>query len=678
MNQTKFLEKLIFVVTGIIFFVPLVITPNHLIFPFIVPKILAFRVLAVVLMVAYGLLLIASYKKYKIQKTPLNIAVAIFALSAILSTVFSTDVHRSFWDSHERMLGLFTLLHYFAFYYIATTVIKGEKKWRQLMFTFLVAANIVFILGVLQRINPEFLYNRGTDRVSGTLGNAIYLGGYGMFSFFLSLFLLTKEKLQWKKIFYVVTAVMGIIAVVISGTRGAFLGLLGGATVVWLGYSFLLEGHKKIKLWLLVIFFIASSLLGVAFLNRDKVFVQNIPLIGRVVTTTLSSTTAQTRWMAWGIALQGWKEKPVLGWGVNNYFFAFNKHYRPEFLKYGYRETWFDNAHNATLNSLTAQGLVGFVAYMGIFIVPVTMMFGAYRKRREIDVHTAVFGIGLIGAHYVQQLFVFENPTSYIYLFMLFAFINSVLAKDHEDNLTGHVMPISSGIQAFVIGTALIFVYSTNVLPAKANMAALDSLHGMYQNSEPLEKFKHVLTFSTPHMDDIRNDHAKTISQMFPTYARGSVESQKTAVDLATLVLEELEKNIEMHPYDLRLPVQYTNTAQLLYAKTRQGKYIVRAKEILEDGITKSPRRQQLYYSVGGIYFQLGQVDQGIATLRKVIEDSPYIDEGWWRLAVLYQSAGKNDEAKAIIVEALDRGVIFSEEGQGVLDKIFPKVELIN
>ena len=63
-------------------------------------------------------------------------------------------------------------------------------------------------------------------------------------------------------------------------------------------------------------------LLGFAFIFRQSDFVKNIPAVGRLVNTQIAS---DTRTMAWGIAVDSWKEKPIFGWGPNNFYYAFNK-----------------------------------------------------------------------------------------------------------------------------------------------------------------------------------------------------------------------------------------------------------------------------------------------------------------------------------------------------------------
>ena len=94
------------------FFIPLLFPLTSFIFPFIVPKILLFRSAVEVMLGLYGLLLCVNWERYKPRLSAVSIALGFFILSFAISTIFGVDPYHSFWDNHERMLGLFTILHY--------------------------------------------------------------------------------------------------------------------------------------------------------------------------------------------------------------------------------------------------------------------------------------------------------------------------------------------------------------------------------------------------------------------------------------------------------------------------------------------------------------------------------------------------------------------------------------
>ena len=94
----KTIEKILKIVIGSTFFVPLLVLPNSYIFPFIVPKIIYFRSLVLVMLGLYLILLFSNFQKYRPKFSWVNIAVLGFYLSFAISTFVGTDAYHSFWD----------------------------------------------------------------------------------------------------------------------------------------------------------------------------------------------------------------------------------------------------------------------------------------------------------------------------------------------------------------------------------------------------------------------------------------------------------------------------------------------------------------------------------------------------------------------------------------------------
>jgi len=143
------------------FFVPLLVFPTSFIFPFIVPKILMFRSLVTLMIGCYILLLLINWQEFKPKFSLLNLALAAFLASFAISTFSGVDPYHSFWDNHERMLGLFTIFHYVAYYFICSSVFKTWADWSKALKVFLVAGSLVMLVGILQHFKPALLLNGG-------------------------------------------------------------------------------------------------------------------------------------------------------------------------------------------------------------------------------------------------------------------------------------------------------------------------------------------------------------------------------------------------------------------------------------------------------------------------------------------------------------------------------------
>lgn len=654
------------VLIGATFLVPLVMVPSSFIFPFIVPKILLFRSLVMALLALFVVLFAVNWRSYvHTWKQPVSIAVGLFFLSLLLSTFIGVDWYRSFWDNHERMLGLFTITHYILLYFVATAVLK-EKDWIHLLRFFLLSGAVVMGIALLQKINPQLLLNRGATRVTSTLGNTIYVAGYGLFLLFTGYWLYTKERIKGWRIYALVGSFSGLCGLFASGTRGAFIGLAAGLLVLLISYAIAFKENKKLRQSVLILLLLGVIVSGLLLIFRQTSFVQSIPAIGRLANTSISEGTASTRIKAWGIAVDAWKERPVFGWGPNNYYFAFNKYYRAEFLTHGWKETWFDNAHNIVMNTLAVQGVVGIVVYLGLFVVAILLLWRAFREQR-LDGHTVSIASAFLVAHLVQNVFVFENPTSYLYFFFFLAFINHMVMPRREE-ATSDRHP-STGLLITASLIVLLCIYVFNINPAKANMSAFKTIQNIYRLQKDIPaQYAATVSIPTPHVDDIRNDVARIIGTSANTVLQsGNAEYAK---ELLTLGYDELEKNKSLHPLDIRV---HLNQAQLAQQRTQlfnDPNGFIDAERILEEALTLSPERQQLQFLLSFVKLGLGKGDEAIALVEDARDNEPRVQEAWWRLAVLHQTLGDVPAAKEVIAEAEEAGIVFSAEGLQAIQRI--------
>lgn len=665
------IERFVKIVIVATFFVPLIMAPASFIFPFIVPKIVVFRSLVMLMLGGLLILLAANRRAYEVRMTPVTLAIFLFLLSFAMSTFVGVDWYHSFWDNHERMLGLFTILHYVIYFLVVTTVIKEWRDWVWLLRLFLFAGSIVMFIGVMQRFNPTMLLNQSGSRVAATLGNPIYVGGYGLFLSFVGLFLAVKEKTRQWRMFAMFGGILGFIGIFLSGTRGAMLGWIAGMGTVLLSYLFLLKGHERARKTMLGFTAICVVLLGIFYAFRQTEFVQKIPALGALLNTSVGSGTASTRLMAWSIAIDAWKERPIFGWGPNNFFYAFNKYYQPEFLEHGWGETWFDNAHNIIINTLAVQGIVGVALYLGMYSVVIFFLWRAY-QRRTIDMHAAVILCGFFVAHLIGNVFVFENPTSYLYFFFMMAFANSLMTygiREHMPAKEGD-RPVSVGVSAVVGIVIFLLIFSTNVNPARANRATLKALRSLYSLSDPVGTYQQTIAIPSPHIDDIRNDFARTVQSVVPEYVKNG--QPELAKQLLILAFDELNKNRTLHPLDIRVHLQQAQLAETGAILFQSAELLLHAEAALSDALTKSPRRQQVQFTLAANKLQLRKFDEAIAIMRQAVENDPKIGESWWRLALVLQEAKRTEEAMATVREARARGIVFDARGLEITNAILP------
>ncbi|MFA7314344.1 MAG: O-antigen ligase family protein [Candidatus Magasanikbacteria bacterium] len=666
----KTLEKILKIIIGITFFVPLLIFPTTYVFPFIVPKIIYFRSLVLVMLGLYLILLVSDFKKYRPRFSWINIAVLLFFASFVVSTFVGVDWYKSFWDNHERMLGTFTIFHYIVYYFIITTVVRDWSDWKWLMRTFLLAGSIVMFIGVLQKhVNPNLLLNRGSDRVSSTLGNSIYFSGYGMFLFFLGTFLAIKENLKIRSIkflsmdaswfwFEIVVALLGIWGIFLGGTRGALVAFILGLFVLLAVYFFTLKEQKKLKQIVLIVVLLGVSAMGVLFINRNTNFVSSLPAVGRLLNTDISKTN--TRVMAWGVALDAWTEKPIFGWGPNNYYYAFNKYYRAEFLEYGFTETWFDNAHSVIMNTLAVQGIVGLLLYISIFVLATICLSKRY-KEGKIDVHVLAFGVAFLWTHFISVATVFDNPTSYLYFFFFLAFASVFAEKTKSENITKSNRDVSMPWTVFVSLLILLFIYSTDVNSARANKATLLTIRDLNFGRNYIEDYNRAFAIPSPHIDDIRNDTARIFGEIISQILKDQKTSNKWSEiqPFYDEAVRNLNQNLELHPDDIRVSIQLAQIKIYGAVAKQDTSFLIETEKILEDALILSPKRQQIQYMLAGVKENLHKYDEATKLLQDSIDNDFKIANGWQQLENMYKGMGEVQKALDLHSAALEKGIQF-------------------
>lgn len=663
-----------------LFIMPLILV-NDFIFPFIVPKILFLRSIILLMLAAYIILLLSDFQRFRPKMSGLTIGILLFLLSFAISTFVGVDWYRSFWDNHERMLGLFTMVHYVLLYLVSSSVLTSEKDWTFVFRTALILGSVIMLIGIWQRfVNPEALLNRGSLRVSATLGNAIYYSGYGLFLTFLGAIQYYREGRRgiWAYI-SIVAGILGFIGIFLGGTRGTLLGLLVGGTVLIMCYGFLSKNKNKLTRIARYAAILGVITFGVLFTFRTSPFVLKIPLLGQLLNTSFSSGTAGTRVMSWKIALTATKEKPIFGWGPNNFYYAFNQHYNPQFLEHGWGETWFDNAHSVIFNTLAVQGIFGILAYLSIYVAAIALLYLGIR-RSQVNQHVGFFSIAFLIAHLVGLVTVFENPTSYLYFFVFLgftAFLTSSVRlrtpkpadSDDEKSITqGAQMKMPAIVSVLVWIAILTTIFITDLSPARANKATVIAMQKIYTGVADGALYDEPLSFATPHIDDIRNDLSRIVFENIPKM----LEAKKT-VQVSGLFdrsVTELKKNQLLHPRDVRVHYTLSQFYNMGYQLTQKAEMLRQSGVELERSLEFSPRRQQFEYSLAFNYLDQGRVKEAEEILKQSIENDPKIAEGWWRLAVLYQYEISSSTASATIDEALKRGIVFDDNAKNVLKQV--------
>jgi len=447
-----------------LFLVPfcVVIVSTATLFPFIVGKYVWFRTTVDLALIAFlvGLLIAPGENEYvrrlrNVFKSPLHITLALFVLFFILAGFFGVAPAASFWSNFERGEGGFQILHLYLFFLLLCVLFKKEN-WFTLFRISLFAAVLLILYGLAaaaliggfvgpyhdqsgKLVADSFWGRLRVTEFQGSLGNPAYVSVYLIFTMFYTFYLFTETKARWRRISLVIFSLFYFLFFWLAQRRGVFLGLLAAifAGVVY----FIFSSHGKLKKWgigILVFFVIVT---GVLFYFRDADFVKNLPG-SRVFQISLKEQTAQTRLWTWGSAFKGWQERPILGWGPENFSVVFDKYFDTRHFSPGRgSETWFDRAHSIYFDYLTETGILGYLSFLSIFVALYLLFFKLSREinkdknsivknNQEIKSfqkfsliqRTLFFAVPI--AYLVQGIALFDILPTYLNLFLFLAFAN--------------------------------------------------------------------------------------------------------------------------------------------------------------------------------------------------------------------------------------------------------------
>jgi O-antigen ligase/tetratricopeptide (TPR) repeat protein len=689
MKLEKYLLTILRLGVFLVFLTPLIYTGST-IFPFIFGKTLYFRGIVEILF-AFYLLLILIYPKYRPKNSLLFSAILIYSFVYFLAMIFGVDASRSFWSNHERMMGYFTFLHALALFIIAASVFRDKEDWKKVFIATTIVSFILNFLGIYQYFQDgAFLHLSGGGKVYSTLGNFIYYGGYCLWHIFIALAYLLKRRVSLgERIFWALSLIINAFGLILAGSRGPFLGALSGAILALILYIIFSKSKKtRLALSLLLVAILVISVF--IWLNRNSDFVKNRPILSHLTDISFMTTTGSTRLLNWGVAWDSFKERPLLGWGPDNYYIAFNKHYDPRFYEFGIYETWQDHAHNIIFDTLNEGGVLGLLSYLFIYIAFYVIVFRALKNKENEDISLIIFPAVAVASYFVQNLFVFDTLTILLLFYTILSFVHSSYgsASGGELKIVVENQPLSvskknkhkpsSRLEAkvasetgnfwakidpvykntIIIGvilSALIFVYYVDIGPFRVSRMTISALR-IYQSdfNQGYKIMKKALSIYSPYAKETRDEFSKMIFSLVNTKSNLTKEELKKFFDEAT---EELKKTEKEHPKDVYIHMYLLQWYFTMANIFQNWDYITMSEEEIGRALELSPKRQQLRHTIAKVYTAMGQYDKAIQMLIQTIELNPKIGDSYWLLALVYAKMDKVDLAYDNFIKAINSPV---------------------
>jgi O-antigen ligase len=623
-------KSILFLIKIILFLIPfslLLVCPGsfcpfNLFFPYITGKAIYFRIL-IEIAFALTLILILKNINYLPKKYEYIFWSAILLILINLILIpFSLRPYLSFWGNAERMEGFWGLFHFVLWFLVLYIIFRIDPEFKKTIFYSLL---IVHYLVSLKEISQ---YIQGAIRPDSTFGNATFVGFFSVLVIFISLYFL-KGASNLEKILIFIAIIFSIANIIISETRGSILAL-GIALPISLLYYFLTSNVKLTYKVLFLVTLIFLLIFFYYFINSE--YAKYIPGIRRIYDTPRDPRAYMARYLAWGIFINAWKEKPILGYGLENSPIAYFKAFNPEI--YNYEEVIFDRPHNKYIEILVTTGIVGAIVWF-LFILSI---FWAIFKNLEDRYSKAVF-LGFILAYLGQNLTLFDIQASYIPFFLglsiLAPKINSMKERKSYERLS--LVVLIYGLLGIGIIINLIHFYFVYEI--------IKAIQAPYPDG--LEKFEKLISYNTQFIPEI--------AVMTSRYVEGNIAKVRSLYEVGRITQIYI-KALEKDPYDARIyniltlhlsrvvnaerlsKLDYQNDLNMLYEIFRKyielyPKYpdiqmqyasilqslgeIEKAKEILESLRITYRDSTRIIYLLANLYYQIGEKEKALELLKE-------------------------------------------------------------
>lgn len=641
--MNKFLAN---VATGAIFlalFTPFVVA-SSMFFPFITGKAFFFRTMVEVAFAAW-LVLAWRNPDYRPRRGLILWSFLTLVVAATLATVFSANVTKSIWSNFERMEGLITYLHLFGYFLVLTGLFQTKQIWHRFFATSVGVSAAVSLYALAQFFGRAEIHQSGV-RLDATLGNATYLAVFMLFNIFLAAFLWlqagTAKPVKW---LYGASIILNIFVLYNTATRGAILGALAGLAVVALLAVILKSGRSR-KIGTGAIIALAV-LAGGFWLARDSQIIQSSPVLSRFAGISLDDTTTQSRFLIWQMALKGVADRPILGWGPGNFQLVFSQYYNPAMCR---QEPWFDRAHNVFIDWLVTTGVVGFAAYLALFVTGAYLLIRLALAHRSDSNNGLIILVGLLTAYGVNNLFVFDNLVSYLLFVATLAYIHFLTSEDKPTVISREFgrtsIKVATGLTIVIVLAAF---YLTIIRPAQVATTLIKAISPIaaeipadQQIIYRLETFRRALELGPAGRTEVREQlAAKTFEAL--SLLGGSDQNKQMFVNFAS---NELLANVEQNPGDARPPYLLGRLAAGLGDNENAIKFLTQALEI-------SPSKQLIMFDLAGAYFSLRRNEEGIAIVKEAYELGPSCPDSTVNYAIVKLTEGDRAGARQVLVDGL-------------------------
>ena len=462
------------------------------------------------------------------------------------------------------------------------------------------------------------------------------------------------RKMEWPW-FYPVIIFLNIMGVLYSGTRGTMIGLMFGGLATLALFAWKEKGKTRNLFISLVV--VSMILVSSIFVFKNSNIVKSSTILSRIATISPNDVTGSSRLSMWKISYEAWLERPLLGYGQDNFSYIFARKFLPE--KMCNLEPWYDRSHDVFFDWLVAGGILGLLTYLSLYGVALWLM---WRKENQVPLREKAILTGAIIGYFIHNIFVFDNLTSYILFAALLAYI---VVRTQGDNAHGHGKAFFDDesmnyIWIPLVGIMLLVAqYYVNYRPFLVNKLVIEGMSiNQYAQTMSLadavkkqkNAFVDAIAMNTLGSEEAREQFLQMGVRMAQVkLPEGTPEADKQAAMAAIneeiqAIKDDIKASYDEHKDDVRMLSIYG----MFYNGIGDA---AEGEKIFTSAIGIAPNKQLLSFDLTRSYLMQQKFAQAYDTSRKVYDLSITCNDAqkWLMLSAAY--AGKYKEARAYVIE---------------------------
>lgn len=574
-----------------------------------------------------------------------------------VTTITSVQPYLSFWGTFNRMDGLLMWLYYLIFFIIATSVLNSKQAWWRVISISLVGTALVVIYGLGQLVHwPGVVLpiesSAGWYRIGSTLDNPVFLGGYLALVLPITLaWALTRTWRQWRWVGLLI-AILEIVLLLFTWSRGAWLGAMVGGLVFIVTYLYYFKRSWAIRI-------IIGLVVGLGLLLGGLGLSQILPEQSLLHTASqyfLRTDSIGLRYQTWKITQQAIYEKPLLGWGLENFSVAFDGNYQVSRERnVPFSEAHNDRPHNEYLGMAINGGVFGLLAYIMLLFSAIWLGYRQVIKsvRQQKTRVDAIFYLGCLAtviAYGIFAMTAFQLVDIILYLLIALAGLGQVFPTSTLRR--GTYKSILITVVCFVACISIIGLSYWSVIKPLSAVHLADKGTIVFQQqkfSESWQFFQKALAQESYLSNPIRVQMV-VLADSYRNEFNNQPEFNNFQRQLANL----LPANHKTEPYNsyhyFIFGLYYGHLAEVW------PEFLIKSEDSFKRSIELAPRKAETYWQQGNIYGQLGDLEKARANYIAALDLEP---ANWtinYHVGSWYLIQGDLDQGHNLIQRALTNG----------------------